>query len=128
MSQLSTMNWVDVERKLRVTDLGLVPVGAVEVYGPHMPQGTDGIVAQALCLGVADEIDCLVEVDVLLSREGASGRRLEAGAEELLLAPLHDARFLRLDEICLGGVHVSTYSNVRHQKVDFQRRVGLIRR
>src|SRR5438477_7371149 len=60
MSQLSTMNWVDVEERLRVTDLGLVPVGAVEVYGPHMPQGTDGIVAQALCLAIADEIDCLV--------------------------------------------------------------------
>ena len=59
MSHLSTMNWVDVEEKLARTDLGLIPVGAVEVYGPHMPQGTDGIVAEALCGKVAKSVEVL---------------------------------------------------------------------
>jgi creatinine amidohydrolase len=60
MSHLSIMNWVDVEKKLARTDLGLIPVGAVEVYGPHMPQGTDGIVAEALCRKIAESVECLV--------------------------------------------------------------------
>lgn len=42
-------SWVDFEQQLTKTRLALVPVGAVEVYGPHMPQGTDGIAAKALC-------------------------------------------------------------------------------
>jgi creatinine amidohydrolase len=34
--------------------VGLVPVGAVEQHGPHLPTGTDTIVATALCERVSD--------------------------------------------------------------------------
>lgn len=44
--------WFD-ERWPSLTDLpgdvGLVPVGAVEQHGPHLPTGTDVIIATALC-------------------------------------------------------------------------------
>lgn len=60
MSRLSVMSWTDVEAKLGATDICLVPVGAVEVYGPHMPLGTDGIVAEALCHAVAERTPALV--------------------------------------------------------------------
>lgn len=35
------------------TELLLVPLGAVEQHGPHLPLGTDGLIAQAACGGVA---------------------------------------------------------------------------
>ncbi len=34
-------------------DVGLVPVGAVEQHGPHLPVGTDAIVADAVCAAAA---------------------------------------------------------------------------
>lgn len=34
-------------------DVGLVPVGATEQHGPHLPTGTDTIVATAVCAEVA---------------------------------------------------------------------------
>jgi creatinine amidohydrolase len=35
-------------------EVGLVPVGAVEQHGPHLPTGTDTIIATALCDQVSD--------------------------------------------------------------------------
>lgn len=60
VTEFPTSNWVDLEARARRTDLALVPLGAVEVYGPHMPQGTDGIVALALCRQLATRIDALI--------------------------------------------------------------------
>ena len=41
-------------------EVGLVPVGAVEQHGPHLPTGTDTIVAQAICEAAASECDAPV--------------------------------------------------------------------
>lgn len=49
MKDLGQMSWVEFEEAGARTRVGLIPVGAVEVYGPHLPQGTDGIVAYDLC-------------------------------------------------------------------------------
>jgi creatinine amidohydrolase len=40
--------------------VGLVPVGATEQHGPHLPVGTDTIVAEELCLAVSRGGDSLV--------------------------------------------------------------------
>ncbi|MDQ1701770.1 MAG: creatinine amidohydrolase, partial [Frankiaceae bacterium] len=40
--------------------VGLVPVGAVEQHGPHLPTGTDTIVATAVCNAAADLCDAIV--------------------------------------------------------------------
>jgi creatinine amidohydrolase len=42
------------------TDVGLVPVGAVEQHGPHLPTGTDTLVAEAVCDLVAEAADAPV--------------------------------------------------------------------
>jgi creatinine amidohydrolase len=36
-------------REISATDVGLVPVGATEQHGPHLPTATDTIIATALC-------------------------------------------------------------------------------
>ena len=49
------MNWVDFDALRKETDLVLMPFGAVEVYGPHLPMGADGISTSALAERVAAE-------------------------------------------------------------------------
>ena len=49
------MNWVDFDALRKETDLVLMPFGAVEVYGPHLPMGADGIATSALAERVAAE-------------------------------------------------------------------------
>lgn len=49
------MNWVDFDEMRKETDLVLIPFGAVEVYGPHLPMGADGISTSALAQRVAAE-------------------------------------------------------------------------
>jgi creatinine amidohydrolase len=41
-------------------DVGLVPVGAIEQHGPHLPTGTDTIVATAVCEAAARRCGALV--------------------------------------------------------------------
>jgi creatinine amidohydrolase len=54
------MNWVDYEEAQKETDIVLIPLGAVEVYGPHLPMGADGISTSALAARVAEEVRALV--------------------------------------------------------------------
>jgi len=51
---------VDYEELANRTDLALLPVGAVEVYGPHMPMGCDGIVSLDLARAAAEKVEALV--------------------------------------------------------------------
>jgi creatinine amidohydrolase len=57
---LAEMSWVQAERALAETDLALVPVGAVEVYGPHMPQGSDGFAAQEIARRLEERVNAVV--------------------------------------------------------------------
>ena len=54
------MNWVDFEEAARDIDLVLMPFGAIEVYGPHLPMGADGIAATALCEGIAECVPAFI--------------------------------------------------------------------
>lgn len=42
------------------TDLAIIPVGAIEIYGPHLPLGTDSIVAEKIAQLVASRIKCFL--------------------------------------------------------------------
>jgi creatinine amidohydrolase len=54
------MNWVDFDALRAETDLALIPLGAVEVYGPHLPLGADGIATTALAARVAERVPAFV--------------------------------------------------------------------
>lgn len=47
-----SLTWPEVA-ELGDHEVGLVPVGATEQHGPHLPTGTDTIVATALCEGAS---------------------------------------------------------------------------
>jgi hypothetical protein len=53
-------------------DLALIPAGSVEMHGPHMPLGTDTIIARAMCLRLAEAADGLVAPDVAYTWAGAT--------------------------------------------------------
>ena len=38
----------------------LIPLGALEQHGPHLPLGTDTVIAEAIAAGVAQRLDALV--------------------------------------------------------------------
>ena len=52
--------WVDFDELRGETDLAIVPTGAVEVYGQHLPTGTDSIVVTHVARRVGDELGAAV--------------------------------------------------------------------
>ncbi len=55
---LAELPWQVAEAALKETDLVIVPLGSVEVYG-HLPMGTDGIAAEAIADKVARELKAI---------------------------------------------------------------------
>lgn len=60
MTLVQYMTWLDFDAQRRQTDLVLIPLGAVEVYGPHLPMGADGIATLALAQRVAERVPAFV--------------------------------------------------------------------
>jgi creatinine amidohydrolase len=59
------MTWPEVAELARRTPIALVPTGATEAHGPHLPLQTDVIIAQGSCrraaeLLAADGIECAI--------------------------------------------------------------------
>ena len=57
---LAEMNWQQAQAAFAKTDLAIIPTGAVEVYGPHLPLGSDGFVAQDLARRLAERVEAVV--------------------------------------------------------------------
>jgi len=66
--QLAHLTWPEASA-LRDRDdvIGLIPTGALEQHGPHLPLGTDFLVAEALAQAVADRLPVPVVVTPVLS-------------------------------------------------------------
>ena len=54
MTEIAAVSWVEFERQAGRSRIALVPVGAVEANGPHLAQGLDNYVAEALARAVAE--------------------------------------------------------------------------
>ncbi len=57
---IAEMTWQQAREAFSRTDLAIVPTGAVEVYGPHLPLGADGIVAGELARRLAERVPAIV--------------------------------------------------------------------
>ena len=49
-----------------------LPVGSVEMHGPHQPVGTDTLIAKAVCLRLAETVDGLVLPEISYTWTGAT--------------------------------------------------------
>ena len=56
----ATATWPECRDFLRDTPFAILPLGATEQHGPHLPQNTDTVLAEALALDVAKESSGLV--------------------------------------------------------------------
>ncbi len=54
------MSWTEFDERRKETKTLIVPSGAIEVYGPHMPLGSDIIVANKISTMIADRVNALV--------------------------------------------------------------------
>jgi creatinine amidohydrolase len=79
-------------RSDRGHEVGLVPVGAIEQHGPHLPVGTDTIVASALCAATGAVTDSLVLPAISLGVSYGHGTVLAGTLSltpDLLIATVH---------------------------------------
>jgi len=58
---MDRLSWVEYQARVREEHAPVfLPVGATEQHGPHLPLGTDGMLASAVANGVADKVKGLV--------------------------------------------------------------------
>ncbi|KQO01233.1 creatininase family protein [Paenibacillus sp. Leaf72] len=62
--KLRDISWTVFEEYKKQTELVIVPVGAIEVYGPHLPLGSDGLLAAKLAELVAECVGALIGPNV----------------------------------------------------------------
>ncbi len=58
--QLAEIDSRSFERRLASNPLVIVPVGALEAHGPHLPLGADEIQAEATAAALAERVDAII--------------------------------------------------------------------
>ena len=54
--RLVEMTWEEVRDAARSDSMAILPVGAVEAHGPHLPIGTDTVIAEAMARACAETL------------------------------------------------------------------------
>lgn len=57
---IKCMSSSEFDEKRKTCDTVIIPVGATEVYGPHLPMGSDILVAQAVAEKVAEKVNAMI--------------------------------------------------------------------
>jgi creatinine amidohydrolase len=90
------------ERRLRANPLVIVPVGALEAHGPHLPLGADQIQAESTAVALAERVDGLVAPTIAYG--SAPGARRFPGTVSLTIAQLESHVTGVLSELARSGV------------------------
>lgn len=59
--------------RVKADPVVIIPTGACEIYGPHMPMGTDHIVAKRIAELVAERVDALIAPTIEAGESSALG-------------------------------------------------------
>lgn len=57
---IKEMSWTTFVERKKETDLVIIPSGAFEVYGPHLPLGSDTLVAVKVAERIAERVSALI--------------------------------------------------------------------
>lgn len=57
---MKEMNFLDFQAEIAKTHAMIMPIGAFEVWGPHLPIGADTIVAEEISNRISDKIGWIV--------------------------------------------------------------------
>lgn len=90
------------EQRLSANPLVIVPVGALEAHGPHLPLGADQIQAEVTALELAERVDALVAPT--LPYGSAPGARRFPGTVSLSMGQLEEHVEGVLSELARSGV------------------------
>ena len=90
------------EQRLSENPLVIVPVGALEAHGPHLPLGADQIQAEVTAYALADRVDALVAPTIPYG--SAPGARRFPGTVSLTIAQLETHVAGVLSEFARWGV------------------------
>lgn len=58
--RMDNMSWMEYEQRVKDGSVVFLPCGATEQHGPHLPLGTDALLASAICEDVAREVGGIV--------------------------------------------------------------------
>ena len=70
-NRIKYLSWVEFDKRRKETSLVILPSGAIEVYGPHLPLGSDILVAQKISELVAERVNAIVGPCVEIGDSGA---------------------------------------------------------
>jgi creatinine amidohydrolase len=90
------------EQRLRTNPLVILPVGALEAHGPHLPLGSDQIQAEATAAELAGRLDALIAPT--LPYGSAPGARRFPGTVSLSIAQLETHAEGVFGELARSGV------------------------
>ncbi|MEY3299369.1 MAG: hypothetical protein RLZZ597_2629 [Cyanobacteriota bacterium] len=58
---MGSLSWIEYQQRLQNDDtIVLIPCGALEQHGPHLPLGTDALLSTSVAQGIAEHIDGIV--------------------------------------------------------------------
>lgn len=57
---MSSLSWVEYQQRIQDNPPILIPCGALEQHGPHLPLGTDALLSTAIAQKVAEQINGIV--------------------------------------------------------------------
>ena len=77
--ELSVMTWEEVRDLDRAKAVAILPTGALEAHGPHLPLGTDVIIAEAMARRAADKLSARGYDALLLPALGYTAAEFAAG-------------------------------------------------
>lgn len=57
---MQKLTFLEVQEHIKKNPMAILPIGAVEAHGPHLPVGTDNYLAEGVARKVANKLDALV--------------------------------------------------------------------
>lgn len=108
--KMSHLSWTQYRERLKIAPLVILPVGALEQHGPHLPMACDALLAEAIALRLAANINGLVMPPLSYgykSQERSGGGQCFPGTTSLDgITLIHTLRDILRELFRHGAMHI----------------------